>query len=84
MVEEDGRPGAAALQFGHVDALTDAPTVFLRRAHPAPPCCSDSTHYSKTLANTSGVPGFARETRDAIGFSRSVHRVSSHSQGETQ
>jgi len=32
--EEDGRPGSVALQFGHLDALTDVPTAFLRPAHP--------------------------------------------------
>ncbi len=36
MDEEDGRPGSVALQFGHVDALTDVRAAFLRPAQPAP------------------------------------------------
>lgn len=34
--EEDGRPGFVALQFGHVDALTDVPTAFLCHARTYP------------------------------------------------
>jgi hypothetical protein len=32
MDEVDGRPGHVALQFGHLDALKDAPMLSLRKA----------------------------------------------------
>jgi hypothetical protein len=59
--EEDGRPGSVAPQFGHLDALTDVPTVPLRLARPL----KNSFCLLKTRSELLSLPALAAERRKA-------------------